>query len=42
MIFDRACEMRHHHDDALYAAYLPVAPNPFTPPEDDEEQIFLH
>ncbi len=42
MIFDRACEMRHHHDDALYAAYLPVAPNPFAPPEDDEEQIFLH
>lgn len=42
MIFDRQCQVRQNHDDALYAAYLPAAPNPFAPPEDDEEQIFLH
>lgn len=42
MIFDRECSLRHNHDDALYQAFLPVAPNPFAPPEEGEEAIFLH
>lgn len=42
MVFDRNCKLRHNFDDALYAAYLPIAPNPFAPPEDDSEAIFLH
>ncbi len=43
MIFDRECAVRHNHDDALYKAYMPIAPNPFAPPEkEDEEAIFLH
>ncbi len=42
MIFDQNCALRHNHDDELYKAYLPVAPNPFAPPEDGEEAVFLH
>ena len=43
MLFDRECAVKSHFDDALYAAYLPVAPNPFAPPkEDEEEKLFLH
>ena len=44
MLFDRSCAVKSHFDDALYAAFLPVAPNPFAPPkaEEEEEQLFLH
>lgn len=43
MVFDRECALRVDHDDALNAAYLPFAVNPFAPPEDDEEEkLFLH
>ncbi len=43
MIFDRECAVRHNHDDALYKAYLPHAPNPFAPrKEEEDEALFLH
>lgn len=42
MIFDRECTVRHNHDDALYKAYLPYAPNPFSPQEKEEDALFLH
>ncbi|WP_322173346.1 carboxylesterase/lipase family protein [Acutalibacter caecimuris] len=42
MIFDQSCSVRYNHDDALYKAYLPVAPNPFAPPEEGEDKVFLH
>lgn len=28
MIFDRDCKVLHNFDDALYEAFMPVAPNP--------------
>ena len=31
MIFDRDCKVLHNFDDALYEAFMPVAPNPFAP-----------